>query len=245
MADRTNQQGEDKASRGTGRPSQSATEPGNRTQSTSTSTPAPGDRGIRSNRTDQERALQTGRESASSTGLSRRPQTAPVYGPGRGEVSPFGLMRRISEDMDRLFQNFGFGRTGLGLLPTFGSDDRDLWRGGSAFDQAAWTPQVETFRRGDKLVFRADLPGLKKEDVKVEIDDGVLAISGERREEREEDRDDYYRSERTYGQFYRAIPLPEGVSDDRCEASFKDGVLEVSLPAPKEEKRTAKQIQVK
>jgi HSP20 family protein len=156
-------------------------------------------------------------------------------------------MRRMAEDMDRLFDDFGLGRTGVGLLPTFGADfDRDRWRGSSMLDRAAaWTPQVETFRRGDKLVVRADLPGLRKEDVKVEIDDGVLAISGERREEHEEDRDDYYRSERTYGQFYRAIPLPDGVSDDQCEASFKDGVLEVSLSAPKEAKRSAKQIQVK
>ncbi len=244
MADRTNQQREDTASQGASRPSGSATDTANRSESTSTATRPAGDRGNR-DRSDQERALQTGREGATSMGPSRRPQAAPVY-PGRGGVSPFSLMRRMAEDMDGLFQSFGFSRTGFGLLPTFGSDfDRDLWRSGSAFEQATWAPQVETFRRGDKLVVRADLPGLKKEDVKVEVDDGVLAISGERREEHEEDRDDYYRSERTYGQFYRAIPLPEGVRSDQCEASFKDGVLEVSVPAPKEEKPTAKQIQVK
>src|SRR5437764_4007362 len=85
MADRTNQQREDNTSRDTSRPSRSATDTANRTASTSTSTPAPGDRsdrGNRSDRTDQERALQTGREGANSTGLSRRTQTAPVYGPG-------------------------------------------------------------------------------------------------------------------------------------------------------------------
>jgi HSP20 family protein len=143
-------------------------------------------------------------------------------GAGRGQVSPFSLMRRMADDMDRLFENFGFGQM-----------------------TAAWAPEVETFRRGDKLVVRADLPGLKKDDVKVEIDNGVLAISGERHEQHEENRDDYYRSERSYGQFYRAIPLPEGVSEDQCEASFKDGVLEVSLQAPKEESRRTKQIPVK
>jgi HSP20 family protein len=199
-----------------------------------------------SKRGDQERALQSGREDARSTGVSRRPQTAPVY-PGRGQSSPFSLMRRMAEDMDRLFEDFAFGRAGLGLLPAFGTNlDRGPWQGGSALDQAtAWAPQVETFRRGDNLVVRADLPGLKKEDVKVEIDDGVLTISGERRDEHEEDRGDYYRSERTYGQFYRAIPLPDSVNADQCEASFKDGVLEVSLAAPRDEKRKAKQIQVK
>jgi HSP20 family protein len=115
----------------------------------------------------------------------------------------------------------------------------------SALERAAWSPQIETFRRGDKLVVRADLPGLKKEDVNVEVDNGMLAISGERREQHEEDRDGFYRSERSYGQFYRALPIPEGVSDAQCEATFKDGVLEVTLPAPKEEQRTAKQIPIR
>jgi len=112
-------------------------------------------------------------------------------------------------------------------------------------DQSAWVPQIEAFRRGDKLVVRADLPGLKKDDVKVEVDDGILAISGERSEEREENRDDFYRSERNYGQFYRAIPLPEGVTGDQCEATFKDGVLEVTLPAPKQPERKARQIPIR
>jgi HSP20 family protein len=132
------------------------------------------------------------------------------------------MMRRMAEDMDRLFGNFGFG-----LQP------------------AAWAPQVETFRRGDQLVVRADLPGMKKDDVNVEVEDGVLTISGERCDEHEEKRDDSYRSERTYGQFYRAIPLPEGVNGDQCDASFKDGVLEVTLPVPKETDRKAKKIQVR
>lgn len=195
-------------------------------------------------RSDQERAIQTGRER--DTGVARRQQTSPAYGPGAGQFTPFTMMRRMAEDMDRLFENFGLGRTGFGLLPTLGADvDRGLWRGTSALDQTVWAPQVETFRRGDKLVIRADLPGLKREDVKVEVDDGMLAISGERREEHEEERDDLYRSERTYGQFYRAIPLPEGVNENQCDASFKDGVLEVTVPAPKQEERRAKQIQVR
>ncbi|MDQ3948986.1 MAG: Hsp20/alpha crystallin family protein, partial [Gemmatimonadota bacterium] len=154
-------------------------------------------------------------------------------------------MRRMAEDMDRLFENFGFGRSGFGLAPSFATGlDRELWSGSSALEQAVWSPQVETFRRGDKLVVRADLPGLKKEDVKVEVADGMLTISGERREEHEESRDDFYRSERGYGQFYRAIPLPEGVTEEQCEATFKDGVLEVTLPAPKQPERKTRQIQI-
>lgn len=202
-----------------------------------------------SNRTargDQERAIRSGREEDRSGRVTRQQQTPPVYGPGRGQLSPFTMMRRMAEDMDRLFENFGFGRTGFGLPATLGADlDRGLWRDASAFDQAAWMPQVETLRRGDKLVIRADLPGLKKDDVKVEIDDGILTISGERRDEQEEQRDDFYRSERTYGEFYRAVPLPDGVDANQCDASFNDGVLEVTIPAPKQQQRKAKQIQVK
>jgi len=86
---------------------------------------------------------------------------------------------------------------------------------------------------------------MSKDDVNVEIEDGFLTISGERCEENEEDRDDYYRSERQYGQFSRTIPLPEGVSGKQCDASFKDGVLEVSLAAPKKEERKARRVQIR
>jgi HSP20 family protein len=85
------------------------------------------------------------------------------------------------------------------------------------------------------------LPGLKKEDVKVEVSDGYLAISGERRKEEEEKGDQFYRCEREYGSFQRAVPLPEGVKLEDVKATFNDGVLEVSVPvpaAPKAEVRT-------
>ena len=110
---------------------------------------------------------------------------------------------------------------------------------------SAWAPQLETFRRGDNLVVRADLPGLRKEDVEVEIDNGVLTISGERTEEQVEQRDDYYRSERSYGRFHRALPLPEGISGETCEATFKDGVLEVTLPMPRQAERQARKISIR
>jgi HSP20 family protein len=198
-----------------------------------------------SNRNDRERAIQTGRDRGQSTAVNRSQSSYPstVYGTSN---DPFQLMRRMSEDMDRLFENFGFGRLGLtGARPFGTSAGRDSWRGSSSPGLTEWTPQVETFRRGDKFVVRADLPGLRKEDVHVEVDDGVLTISGERTDEHEDDREDYYRSERSYGQFYRAIPLPEGVNADKCDATFKDGVLEVNLPAPKQEEHKPKQIQIR
>jgi len=188
---------------------------------------------------DTERSIATGREtrtSGAARGSTTEPSSAPARGAGSGA---FHLMRRMADDMDRLFENFGLGRA-FGLAPV------GLWRrGGLTDDQAAWLPQIETFRRGDKLVVRADLPGLKKDDVKAEIDNGVLTISGQRSSEREESRDEFYRSERSYGSFYRAIPLPEGIESDNCEATFKDGVLEITLPAPKIEQARARQIQIR
>jgi HSP20 family protein len=166
-----------------------------------------------------------------------------IYG---AAASPFALMRRVSEDMNRLFETFGFGRTGLALAPPFGTDlDRDVWRGPSAFEQDVWVPQLETFQRGDKLVVRTDLPGLTKDNVDIEVNDGMLTISGERSEEQKEDVDNFYRTERSYGAFSRTIPLPEGVNEDQIDATFKDGVLEVTLPAPKQPERKVKQIPIR
>jgi HSP20 family protein len=158
-------------------------------------------------------------------------------------------MRRMQEDMDQLFSTFGFGR--LGLSPLFGSmlsndvSDQSTRAGAGRSNGALWSPQVETFRRGDKIVVRADLPGVDKDDVNVSVDNDVLTISGERSAEDQDEGDGWYRTERSYGSFYRALPLPEGVNADACEASFKDGVLEVTLPAPAEENRGAKRIAVK
>lgn len=198
---------------------------------------------------DQERAIGTSREEGrTSAGVARRGQVQPGRASqwGQGSVSPFSLMRRMAEDMDRIFQDFGMpiaGARSMSLLdPIF---EQDLWRGGSGFQQSAWSPQVETFRRGDKLVVRADLPGLKKENVNIEVENDVLTISGERSDQQEEERDGFYRSERSYGEFRRSIILPAEVDPKLCEATFQDGVLEVALPLPKAQDRGAKRIQIR
>jgi len=170
--------------------------------------------------------------------------TAPVR--GGATTNPFSLMQRMSEDMDRLFEQFGFGRAGLGLGSSWasGPEISDLSPSFAGL-QSLWTPQIETIRRGDRLVVRADLPGVDKDDVHVAVENGVLTISGERRNERTEERAGLFRSERSYGQFFRAIPLPDGARTDECDAKFNDGVLEVSLPIPKQEDRSAKRIQIR
>jgi HSP20 family protein len=96
--------------------------------------------------------------------------------------------------------------------------------------ESAWSPKIDVFERDSRLVTRVDLPGMKKEDVSVEVTDHHLALSGERKRETEEKKDNFYRSEREYGSFYRAVPLPEGVKLEDVKATFSDGVLEVSVP---------------
>lgn len=137
------------------------------------------------------------------------------------------LMRRFSRDMEWLFDEFGF-------RPRF--FERTLPEGG-------WMPDVEIFQRDNRLIVRADLPGLKKEDVKVHVEENTLVIEGERREESEVKREGLYRSERSYGSFYRGLPLPEGVKADQVDATFKDGVLEIAMPM--EKTKAVKSIDVK
>jgi HSP20 family protein len=121
-------------------------------------------------------------------------------------------MRRLSDEMDRFFQGFGLPRT-LGM-------------GG----EAAWAPAIESFMRDGHFVVRAELPGLSEKDVSVELAGDVLVIRGERKEEKTSTDGGYFRTERSYGAFQRAVALPEGAAGDRAEASFKQGVLEIAMP---------------
>ena len=116
-------------------------------------------------------------------------------------------MRRFTEEMDRLFEDVGFGSNCLER--PFG--------GRGELNSFAWSPQIETFQRDNQFVFRADLPGMNKDDLKVSVDDNCLAIRGERKKEWSSDDESSggYRSERSYGSFYRCVPLPKSVPT-RC-----------------------------
>lgn len=145
--------------------------------------------------------------------------------------NPLDLFNRMSEEMDRLFfSNFGMPR-------------RSIFR--SISPDVTWTPRVEAFQKGDRYIVRAELPGLRKDDVEVEFTGDALVIRGERRNERQEEREGYFHSEREYGQFYRTIPLPEGVIPESAEAKFKDGVLEIAMQAPPSEVNQKRKIEVK
>lgn len=93
-----------------------------------------------------------------------------------------------------------------------------------------WTPAVDIRETDNAFIAEAELPGLKKDDINVSIEDNLLTISGERRLERDEKKDNYHRIERSYGSFQRSFSLPRGVDATKVEAKFSDGVLKLSLP---------------
>ena len=131
-----------------------------------------------------------------------------------------------------MFQDFGGGE---------GFTERQSGAGGlqqwGGFGQGFFSPQVEVFERDGQLVVHADLPGMSKDDVRVEVSDEGLLLEGERRYEHQENQRGVFRSERSYGSFRRVIPLPEGVNPDTAQATFKNGVLEVTMQAPQQQQR--------
>lgn len=152
--------------------------------------------------------------------------------------SPSQMFRRLTDEMDRIFDRaFGGGlsRSSGSLFPDFVTPPVS----------AMWAPRIEAFQKGDEFIVRAELPGLKKEDVRVNLTDDAIVIEGERRDESEDKREGFYHTERSYGSFYRAIPLPEGAIGDKADASFKDGVLEVKLHAPPHEVTRGRRIDIK
>lgn len=131
--------------------------------------------------------------------------------------APFSLLDELRNEIDRFW------------------DWPRLARGDG--EKLTWWPKMDVFEKKGKLLVRADLPGLKKEDVEVVMEEGDLVLRGERKEETEVEEESVYRWERNYGSFYRRIPLTFEVQPETVEASFKDGVLEVTVPLPKEEKK--------
>ena len=96
------------------------------------------------------------------------------------------------------------------------------------------SPSVDVFEEGEDLVVKAELPGIKKEDIDIRLTDGMITISGEKKKEDEIKRKDYYKWERSYGSFCRSFELPAEVQKDKVKSTFKDGVLEIRMPKSKE-----------
>jgi HSP20 family protein len=101
---------------------------------------------------------------------------------------------------------------------------------------SGWDPAVDIYDENDKIVIKAELPGMDRKDIDVDLKDHVLTLKGERSYENEEKKDNYYHRERAFGKFQRAFRLPVDAEPDKVKADFKDGVLTIEIPRPEEEK---------
>jgi HSP20 family protein len=158
--------------------------------------------------------------------------------PSAGEWRPLANLRR---EIDRLFDDFHLGawRRPVGRTPF---DVEPFWRGELSFGKA---PVVDIAEREKEYEITAELPGMDEKNIDVKFADGILTIKGEKKEEREEKKKDYYLSERRFGSFQRSFQVPDGVDADKIEASFKNGVLTVVLPKSAEAQKQEKKIAIK
>jgi len=147
---------------------------------------------------------------------------------------PFDMFETLQEEMDRFWRRPS--PFWAGAVPSF-------FRRGAGQDMA-WAPRMDVYEKDNTLIVKADLPGLKNEDVQVELDDGGLVIRGTSKTESEAKEENYYRMERSAGTFYRRLPLPFEVQPDQIKATMRDGVLEVRIPRPAEKRAEAKKIPV-
>lgn len=162
------------------------------------------------------------------------PRTMEPYRPREAlarNTSPFSLMQRFMNDMDRWFGDFGTSS----ILPRFDE----------SWGKQLWAPQIDVFERDKQLIVHADLPGLREQDVRVNVDEGVLTISGQRTsDERTQGQDNVYHRERSFGSFQRSIALPNGTDSSQIRASFENGVLEVSVPLPDQARPKGRDIPI-
>ena len=156
--------------------------------------------------------------------------------PSLGE--PFRMLEGFADEMNHLFDDFGLRRGWFAPRMGFG------WPRPLLLRAEGWLPDIEMLQRNNQLVIRADLPGLAKDDIKVDITEEAVTIQGERRREHEEEKAGVYRSERSYGSFSRVVALPQGAITDQAKASFKDGVLEITMPAPPETVTRGRKLEI-
>ena len=145
---------------------------------------------------------------------------------------PLGIMRQGLDEMERWFGHWG--RSWL----TPGTGQGPFSQGGD------WSPAIEAFQRGNEFVIRVDAPGMNRQDLQVEVGDDTVTIHGERRQDRQEERDGMFWTERSYGSFTRTIPLPHGAIADSAKASFNNGVLEVVTQSPSTETRRGRRVDI-
>ena len=166
-------------------------------------------------------------------------------------ANPFAFAEAMSQEMDRLFDSYqGSGRAGGRGLQSGGARGVQQQGGQQQMGMqsgrgiASWAPPMEVFQRGNEIVVRADLPGMQPDDVQIDVEDGYLTISGERRQEQEDRQEGYFHTERSYGTFARSIALPEGVNEEQVQARYDHGVLEVTIPLPEQQRQRGRRVQI-
>jgi HSP20 family protein len=142
------------------------------------------------------------------------------------ELAPFKEFERMRRDMDRLWDSFFEG---------------GLRRGTEG--EGEWLPSLDVAETKNELVVKAEVPGMEPKDIDISLSDGVLTIKGEKKQEKEEKEADYHLVERSYGAFTRLVRLPKEVQSEKISASYKDGILKVTLPKSEEAKK--KEIKIK
>jgi HSP20 family protein len=142
------------------------------------------------------------------------------------ELTPFRDFERMRREMDRFWDSF------FDVAPR-----RKTEEGGE------WFPSLDVSETKNDIVVKAELPGMDPKDIDISLSDGSLILKGERKTEKEEKEEGYHLIERSFGKFYRTVPLPQGVQSDKINASYKDGVLKITLPKSEEAKK--KEIKIK
>ena len=138
---------------------------------------------------------------------------------------PFRDINTLQDRMNRLFEDAGRG-----------------WRHEEPASTTTWSPAVDIYETEGEIVVKAELPGMDRKDITLNLENNVLTIRGERRFEKETKEDNYHRIERSYGGFSRSFSIPTSVDEEKIRADYKDGVLKVALP--KKEQAKPKQIQI-
>jgi HSP20 family protein len=159
----------------------------------------------------------------------------------RSSFSPFSVMRQGIDEMERLLGQFGWGR---GSVSSSWTPGRRGLVSQMAQQMGDWSPAIDAFQRGNEFVVRAEVPGMTRQDLNVEVGDDSVTIHGERKREFEQDREGVFWSERSYGSFTRVIPLPPGAIGESAKATFNNGILEIVMPAPSADERRGRRIDI-
>ena len=161
--------------------------------------------------------------------LTPKPQPAPAPGPMRRPTSAADVMRYFGQEFDHMVRDLGV---------------RERWPFLAARSETGWLPDLEVLELDGTLKVRLDLPGMKREDIKLAITEAALTIEGERRQQEERTENGYVRSERSYGRFFRSVPLPEGARTDSAKATFADGVLEIVMAVAAPQPATSRTLEI-